>query len=149
MRRTFALLMKLYPPDYRELFAGEMAAVFEDSRREERARGGAAYLLFLVAEILGLIRGAVMQRGFHWWRDRPFPRSLSLLAGATLSLTILRPFFEFAGRTLHSPTLRFYTREDELALLAITTIAVVVIAGCSFAFVLNLRSIMRKRISHE
>lgn len=146
MRRPFLALMKLYPPGYRDLFADEMAAVFEDSRREWRTRGQVAYLLFLVAELAGLLHGAAVARNPGRWPKRTFLAILPFLAGAIVSLLVLRLLLNFA-RWLPAANSHFYPQDEIAKLLALAAVSIVLIAGFSVAFVLNLRSLARRRQS--
>jgi len=62
MRRVYENLLRLYPYDYRALFAAEMLTVFEKSGAERRELGFAAYICFAAAEMFGVVRGAA----FEW-----------------------------------------------------------------------------------
>lgn len=61
MRRVYTTLLRLYPRDYRELFAAEMSAAFEEASEERRREGAAIFLRFAVAELTGLGAGAVAE----------------------------------------------------------------------------------------
>src|SRR4029453_5410130 len=61
MRRVYKTLLRLYPREYTELFAAEMSAVFEEAFEERRRQGGAIFLRFAVAELTGLVAGAVAE----------------------------------------------------------------------------------------
>jgi len=50
MKRVYRVLLRLYPRDFRALFAGEMQRAFEIACEERRASG--------VRECLGLLKGA-------------------------------------------------------------------------------------------
>lgn len=62
MRRIYGWLLRLYPREIREVFAEEMAVVFEWAADEQRARGCRAYLRFLLAEFFGLLAGLASTR---------------------------------------------------------------------------------------
>ena len=61
MRRVYKTLLRLYPRDYTELFAAEMLAAFEEVSEERRRQGAAIFLRFAVAELMGLVTGAVAE----------------------------------------------------------------------------------------
>ena len=58
MRRTYKLLLLLYPSGHRDRFASEMTEIFEEASAERRAEGWAWYVRFSFAEMAGLIAGA-------------------------------------------------------------------------------------------
>ena len=62
MRRAYAALLRLYPRDFRALFASEMLTAFEKTAVEWRACGRAAFVRFTVNELAGLMIGA----GAEW-----------------------------------------------------------------------------------
>ncbi len=55
MRRAYKNLLRLYPYDYRALFAAEMLTAFEESAAERRGFGWA------VAELTSVVAGAVTE----------------------------------------------------------------------------------------
>jgi hypothetical protein len=61
MRRVYKTLLRLYPRDYTELFAAEMSAAFEEAFEERRRQGAAIFLRFAVAELTGLVAGAMAE----------------------------------------------------------------------------------------
>jgi hypothetical protein len=144
MKGAFSALLKLYPRGYRALFAGEMTAVFEQTRRERRQSGWLAYTLFLLAEFAGVVRGAALTRSMGAWQNAPLRSALPYLAGAVVSLAFLRPLLYF-GRMLPLTKSRFSTQDQKLELMALAVISIVLIAGFALAFVLNLRTVARLR----
>lgn len=56
MMRIYVALLRLYPRDYRAMFAREMRNAFEIAADQTRAQG-----MFVAAELIGLIRGAVLE----------------------------------------------------------------------------------------
>jgi len=62
MKRAYDILLRLYPADYRALFAAEMSATFEEAARERRGHGWAVFARFTFAELAGLLIGA----GAEW-----------------------------------------------------------------------------------
>jgi hypothetical protein len=58
MKRTYKILMFLYPRGHRDQFAEEMMRVFEEAAEERRAQGWTWYASFALGEFGGLIRGA-------------------------------------------------------------------------------------------
>lgn len=68
------LLALLYPHRYVAIFGQEMLAVFAQVAAEQRKRGRAAYLLFVIREIAGLARSAPLQ-----WKTAIFdPREFAV-----------------------------------------------------------------------
>jgi hypothetical protein len=61
MRRVYKTLLRLYPRDYTKSFAAEMLAAFDEASEERRRRGAAIFLRFAVAELTGLVTGAVAE----------------------------------------------------------------------------------------
>ena len=55
MKRAYKNLLHLYPKDYREVFAAEMLAVFEEASDERRGR---SLLRFALVELMSLVIGA-------------------------------------------------------------------------------------------
>jgi len=62
MKRAYDILLRLYPADYRALFAAEMSTAFEEAAEESRNRGWDAFARFALAELAGLVIGA----GTEW-----------------------------------------------------------------------------------
>jgi hypothetical protein len=62
MKRTYEFLLRLYPRDYRAMFATEMSSAFEEASAERRREGWGVYARFALAELLGLAMGA----GIEW-----------------------------------------------------------------------------------
>ena len=58
MKRAYEALLRLYPYDYRALFAPEMSSAFEATANECRAQGGSIFVRFVLAELTGLVLGA-------------------------------------------------------------------------------------------
>jgi len=58
MKRSYELLLILYPRAHRAEFSGEMRQVFEAAAAEHREQGRAAYAGFLLSELIGLMAGA-------------------------------------------------------------------------------------------
>ncbi len=55
MKRAYRILLRLYPRDYRAMFAREMLRSFEVAASERRAAG------FVTVELMGLVRGALLE----------------------------------------------------------------------------------------
>jgi hypothetical protein len=67
MKTIWMALLRLYPKAYREIFAAEMEAVFDQAAEERRRHGRLAFTGFLFAEWFGALRGG----GAAWLADRP------------------------------------------------------------------------------
>jgi hypothetical protein len=59
--KAYAVLLRLYPRDYRAMFSREMRRAFEITASERLAGGRAAFLSFAGAELIGVIGGAVSE----------------------------------------------------------------------------------------
>jgi hypothetical protein len=59
-KRIYQALLGLYPRDYRDRFAAEMLAAFEESLEELRAHGRTAWD-FALSEFAGLVAGAALE----------------------------------------------------------------------------------------
>ncbi len=62
MKRVYEFLLRLYPRDYRAVFAKEMSNAFEQGLAERRDQGWGAAWRFALAELVGLTIGA----GIEW-----------------------------------------------------------------------------------
>jgi hypothetical protein len=62
MGQVYRTLLRLYPSDYRALFALEMQNAFERAAEERRLLGGAVFVRFLLGEFIGLLSGV----GAEW-----------------------------------------------------------------------------------
>jgi len=62
LKRAYDILLRLYPADYRALFAAEMLTAFEEAAEESRGHGQAVFARFALAELAGLVIGA----GAEW-----------------------------------------------------------------------------------
>lgn len=62
MKRTYDFLLRLYPRDYRAMFATEMSSAFEEASQDRRRCGQGAYARFGFAELMALTIGA----GLEW-----------------------------------------------------------------------------------
>jgi hypothetical protein len=62
MKRAYEILLRLYPRDYRAMFAAEMSSAFEEASAERRRQGPAVYARFALAELMALAMGA----GIEW-----------------------------------------------------------------------------------
>ncbi len=58
----YGTLIRLYPSDYRALFAWEMQNAFERAAEEYRALGGPVFVRFLLSEFIGILSGV----GAEW-----------------------------------------------------------------------------------
>lgn len=70
VRRAFGIVLRLYPSDYRSLFALEMLNALEKTAEERRGHGRPAFLRFVLAELIGLMTGAVAEWVAKWTTDR-------------------------------------------------------------------------------
>jgi len=63
-------VFRLYPSDYRSLFAAEMLSALEIAAAKHRGQGRPAFLRFVLAELIGLMRGAAAEWIAKWTTDR-------------------------------------------------------------------------------
>jgi len=61
MRRAYRTLLKLYPADYTASFAAGMLDAFEKAAEDGRRHGRAAAVRLALAELTGLLRGAMAE----------------------------------------------------------------------------------------
>jgi hypothetical protein len=144
MKRTFAALLRLYPRGYRELFADEMMAVFEDARLDSKSRGWLPYCTFLLAETAGILRGAALARSLGIWNNRVVSGALPFVAGGIVSVPFMRPLLYDWRRVRPIATLG-YSHDEVVMLMALAAVSVLLIAAFSIAFVINMRSLAERR----
>ncbi len=85
MIRIYAVLLRLYPRDYRAMFAREMRHAFKTTAEETRRYGEFALLCWGAVEMSGLVKGAVSE----WIAKLTTDRSIR---GRTLpDLVMMRP----------------------------------------------------------
>jgi hypothetical protein len=68
-RRAYRTLLRLYPNDYRALFAVEMQNAFEQAAEEGRLQCGPVFIRFLVGEFIDLLVGAGVEWIAKWTTD--------------------------------------------------------------------------------
>jgi hypothetical protein len=85
MRRAYRTLLRLYPADYRALFAAEMNSAFEKAAAERRAQGVASLVRFALTEWIGLTIGA----GAEWLAK--FTTDASVRGRCLPDLRMIRP----------------------------------------------------------
>jgi hypothetical protein len=146
MKHAVVALLHLYPAAWRDAFAAEMAAVFEESSSDRRSHGLAAYCIFLITEVSGLLRGAAAAWGIGLRHRRAIPMIFPFLMGAIISASFFRPFVLVRHSSPAAET-HLYTLEEISALIAIVAVSMVLLAGSSVAFVINLQTLARRRQS--
>jgi hypothetical protein len=116
VKGAYETLLRLYTPEWRELFGREMARVFEEAAVDYRSRGAAARCGFLCYEFAGLISGIFGERwrvaARHWRRTRPTTFPIALTAIASLAAVALfqaphlqRPAHDLADAVTEAPSL--------------------------------------------
>ncbi|HTS32195.1 MAG TPA: hypothetical protein VMH81_40270 [Bryobacteraceae bacterium] len=100
--RIYRTLLRLYPNDYRALFAAEMSRAFRQAAEERRRQCGPAFVGFLLSELAGLLIGASAEWISKWTTDR------SVRGRSLPDLRMLRPpgvprEVWFAGACLSAP----------------------------------------------
>src|SRR5579863_10289701 len=76
MKRLYAIFLRLYPREYRELFGPEVLNVFEQVADEHWKRGLTSWVWFLITELSGAIASASRH-----WVDHIFARPHRAPAG--------------------------------------------------------------------
>jgi hypothetical protein len=66
IRQTYSSLLRLYPRDYRVVFAEEMLAVFNEAAQERMRQGWAVCARFILRELAGLVTGATREWFAKW-----------------------------------------------------------------------------------
>jgi hypothetical protein len=107
MRSVYSALLSLYPRAWRETFAAEMLAVFDQAASDRRSEGVWAYLAFAAAEMLGVVKGACLARLGR--EARPEPAAVTL--DARIRLLIDRTVHAIATHDFE--TARRCAREEE------------------------------------
>jgi hypothetical protein len=123
MNRLFRAILRLYPAEYRAVFAPEMIEVFEEASAAWKTRGLFALIWFANCECLGLFKGAVLEHTARWAaRDRYITarcasRSLNnqddISEGRCHLEHVLRSM-EFAIAHHDFPKARFYSNEERI-----------------------------------
>jgi len=90
LKRAYDILLRLYPADYRALFASEMSTTIEEAAEERRERGWAAFTRFVLAELAGLVIGAAAEWSAKLAQDA-FQSNISASAKAHWLLLRMRP----------------------------------------------------------
>jgi putative ABC transport system permease protein len=70
--RFFNALLRLFPAEFREHFAGEMRTVFRDQEVDARSAGGTAYLRFCLETSRGLVVGAFREHREILFQDADY-----------------------------------------------------------------------------
>ena len=139
MRRAYELMLALYPPEYRQKYAREMALVFEQIERDHRVLGTARYLHFLCGEIVGVISAAA---GIWACKtaDQALRRASELfpIFGGIVITTILHLFVWGTIAISHErgPRLEDLTAPAQmLAVMAVTIFCFSLVVALTVAFV--------------
>jgi hypothetical protein len=96
MKRVYALFLRLYPREYRDLFGPEVLNVFAAAAEEHRKRGLAEWLRFFITEFSDAIASAARHRVDHIFA-RP-PRELAGTPLQKMTAAIARHDFIAARR---------------------------------------------------
>ena len=109
MRRACALLLRLYPAEYRELFQGEMLALVEELSAERRVRGRVAFFWFSLRELAGLLCGGGSEWIAKCGRSR---RYLEFVPSGEERLAFLIRRMEYAIAHHEFAKARYYAEEE-------------------------------------
>jgi hypothetical protein len=146
MKAAYATLLRLYPAPFREVFASEMAEVFEEVQADRRSRGIFEYIVFLFLELAGTIGGAV-----RMWSEGLIERSrrrrvvsywVSIAAGVAITIFFQGFFYGHVG----NPSLLMSPDREVPATVPVALVPLLLAGGIlillsvlSIAFVLNMR----------
>lgn len=148
MRVAYAALLRLYPAPFRDVFASEMAEVFDSVQADRRARGFFEFVSFILAEMAGVIGGAfwMWSAGMIGRSRRRFVRSYWTSIAAGAAITAFFHWFFYSAMT----TPRFATVVDHPlpSVMSVNVVALLIAGGIliflavfSIAFVWNMRII--------
>ena len=89
----FRVLLRLYPPDFRVRFGGEMMEVFRDQLAEARQNGASGVAMLWLRTLPGFGRAALLER-------METPHNYGSMKGGEPVLETIRSDLRFAGRML-------------------------------------------------
>jgi len=122
VHKLYRAILKLYPAEYRAVFAPEMIDVFEQASAQSKRRGLPGRILFAVCECIGLLKGALLQQAAKWAAPdsyitaRSAPRestgSASEIVELQRRLEHLIRSMEFAIAHHDFPKARFYSDQE-------------------------------------
>ncbi len=69
-KRVYQIVLKLYPSDFRALFASEMLTTFDEAFEELQNQHRFGVVRFALAELIGLVTGAGRERFAKFMTDR-------------------------------------------------------------------------------
>ncbi len=124
IKRAYQTLLRLYPADYKELFAAEMLATFVKADEECRAKGRLRFMRFVFAELMGLLTGAVTEWALQLSTGRSVRDRLSnpAVAGRQDDIAETEKRIEILiGNMVHAianhdfPKARFYSDQERAA----------------------------------
>jgi hypothetical protein len=87
-RWCYALLLRCYPPDFREQFGLEMQQVFAQVLNDAARRGPVALLTVGVRELSSVLVGGLIARGFALWLLIALAGAVVIVVGLTVVTTI-------------------------------------------------------------
>lgn len=111
MRRSYELLLHLYPAEYRRVFATEMLAVIEEAAEDHHPTRA-------IIETLALLRGAALEwtakleQGAHYLSEPPIVTELDEITKTRVLIQHNLRCMEHAIANHDFPKARFYSEED-------------------------------------
>jgi hypothetical protein len=125
MRRLYRIILKVYPAEYRNAFGAEMIGVFDQARADARKRGALRFVLFMISEFSGLLKGLLREFAAKWASGEAYvtfrstSRQLSEIPAEVIEVErhlehVLRSM-EFAIAHHDFPKARFYSNEEYAA----------------------------------
>ena len=97
MIRAYRILLRLYPNDYRNVFAGEMLNAFALALDERRGRGTPGEIGFVLGEFMGLIAGACAE-WISKWTTNGATREIGFAAASASRNVLPEEVVEVQGR---------------------------------------------------
>ncbi len=124
MRQAFRAILRLYPADYREIFASEMMEVFDQAVEGRRRQGVLSSVSFAIRELIGLLGGLAKEWVYRGTARERYVNSHGLEVDAfnkaaeiveiEKRLQRLLGYMEFAIANHNFPKARYYSDQERI-----------------------------------
>ncbi len=124
MQLFYRAILRLYPAEYRAVFAPEMLATFDQAAMDSRKRGVLHFVSFATREFAGLLKGLFAEQMAKWAAQEAYITSRSSSTDSTQlpaeivevqsRLAHLLRGMEFAIAHHDFPKARFYSNEERV-----------------------------------
>ncbi len=125
MRQTYGALLRLYPAEYRAIFAQEMLEDFNQAAADCGKRGSTAFVSFVLRELTALLRGLLAEWMEKWTTNTGYLTNCSAptersdlpleLVGMEERLQLILRRMEFAIAHHDFPKARLYSDQERIA----------------------------------